>query len=177
MSTADARYEQLDRTLRGGEGDDIRSYDQDMQSRQPSSINLFLTSRSSRLPDIGPLITTTDREIRRAVTIFESDSYYLGEPGSRPRPISPNYGGLEVTDVATGSLHMLLSAYGKVQSLLISKPLQALTAAITIGQGFGSVRLWQHRKKDPLAGISARQALEVLKAFDGNANRLMERNA
>lgn len=174
MPTADSEYEELDRILHDHIGDNIRDYDQDMASRRPSDINLYLTSRGSRLADIGPLITRFDRGVRRSVTIFRDDSYYLGEPRDRPRPISSNAGGLELTEAAPGSFHMLLKAYGEVLSLLTSKPLQALTAVIALGQGVGSIRFWHHRKKDALAGISARQALDVLKEFGGNAPSLLQ---
>jgi hypothetical protein len=174
MSTSISPYEWLDRILRGGEGENIRSYDQDIRSREPSEISLILTSQSSHMAYVGPLITTTDREFRRAVSIFRSDSYYLGEPGRRPRPISQNYGGLEITDVAFGSVHMLLTAYGEVLSLLTSRPLQALTAVLTVGQSAGTIRLWRQRKRDSLAGMSARQALDVLKEFNGDPAGLMQ---
>jgi hypothetical protein len=134
MSTTASPYERLDKILGGGEGDDIRSYDQDIGSRRSSEINLILTSKSSRTANVGPLITTTDREFRRAVSIFRSDSYYLGEPGHRPRPISHNYGGLEITDAAFGSVHLLLTAYGEVLSLLTSKPLQHLLRSLPWGK-------------------------------------------
>ena len=71
MPTWDDRYERLHGILHGDEGDSIRGYDQDMASRQPSGIDVMLTSRSSRISSNGPLLTATDREIRRAVTIFD----------------------------------------------------------------------------------------------------------
>jgi hypothetical protein len=175
MSPTASSYERLDGILRGGEGDNIRSYDQDIASRQPSNIGLTLTSRSSRMTNVGPLIITTDREFRRAVTILRSDSYDLGtESWNRPRPISPNYGGLELTGATPGSFHMLLAAYGEVLSLLTSKPLQALITVFALGQGFGSIRFWRRRKKDVLAGMTARQALDVIKAYGGDSERLMQ---
>jgi hypothetical protein len=186
-------YERLATLLRGDEGEQIRSYDRDMRSRESSGIVITLTSRSSRLINVGPLVTTTDRELRRAVAIFASDSryryergstrreysfeegpYYLGRPRDRPRPISANDGGLEIADSTVGSLHLLIIAYGAVQSLLTSKPLQALITAIALGQGTGSIRLWLRRSSDPLEGISARHALDVIKAFEGDMARLMQ---
>src|SRR6202042_2655613 len=58
--------------------------------------------------------------------------------------------------------------------LLTPKPLQALVAVFALGQGFGSVRFWPHRKKDSLKGISARQALDVVTAFEGDTATLMQ---
>jgi hypothetical protein len=174
MPDTTSPYERLDSILRGSEGDSIRSHDQYISSRRPSEIGVILTSRSSRMASIGPLITTTDRELRRAVTIFRSGSYNLGMPGNRPRPISANYGGLEITNVAVGSFHMLLTAYGEVLSLLTSTPTQAFTAVLTMGQSFGSIRLWTRRKKDSLEGMSARQALDVVRQFGGDPTRLMQ---
>src|ERR1700757_2855139 len=103
-------WEQLNEILYGEDGRNIRLYDQEMASQTPMNFRIILSSRSSRMADIGSLITRTDRELRRAVTIFESEPYYLGEQGNRPRPISPNYGGLQVADAVLGSFHMLLEA-------------------------------------------------------------------
>jgi hypothetical protein len=166
-------WEQLNEILDGDDGRNIRQYDQEMASEPPVNFSLVLSSRSSRMADIGSLITQTDREVRRGVTIFMGERDYLGEEGNRPRPISPNYGGLRVADAAPGSLHMLLEAYGEAVTLLNSKPLQALIAALTLYQSGGSIRLWRRRKKDPLAGISARQLLEIIKEYGGDTQNLM----
>lgn len=166
-------WEQLNEILYGEDGRNIRLYDQEMASQPLANFSLILSSRSSRMADIGPLMTRTDREVRRAVTIFSSEPYYLGEEESRPRPISPNYGGLQVADAAHGSLHVLLEAYGEVVALLNSKPLQALIALLALGQSAGSIRLWRRRKKDPLAGMSARELLEIIKESGGDTRRLM----
>ena len=174
MPTIASRYEYLDTILRSGEGDNIRNYDQAIASREASDISVILTSSSSDMTQVGSLISTTDREFRRAVAIFDPDYYYLRESQAYPRPISPNYGGLEIVDAAPGSFYMLLKAWGAVESLLTSKPIQALTAAVTLSQGFGTIRFWQRRKKDPLEGISARQALDAIKAFGGDAVKIMQ---
>ena len=118
------------------------------------------------MANIGPLITTTDRELRRAVAIFRSGSYNPGSQWNRPRPIPTSYGGLGTAYVAVGSVHMLLTAYGEVLTLLTSAPVQALTSVLTMGQSFGSIRLWRHRKKGSLAGINARQDLMCLRNWE-----------
>jgi hypothetical protein len=184
-----SQYEMLAAILHSPEGERIRNYDREMKSREPADVFLVLTSRSSRMINVGPIITTTDRELRRAVAIFgyrssygfydyefgEENYYYLGSgSGDRPRPIPPDYGGLELADAVPGSFHMLATAYGQVLSLLTSKPLQALTSVVALGQGVGSIHFWRRRRKDPLAGISARQALDVIKSFGGNPAVLME---
>lgn len=167
-------WEQLNEILYGEDGRNIRLYDREMASQRPVNFSVILSSQSSRMADIGSLITRTDREVRRAVTIFGSEPYYLGEEGNRPRPISPNYGGLQVADAAIGSLHILLEAYGEVVSLLTSMPLQALIAALALNQSAGSIRLWLRRKKDPLVGMSARQLLEIIKEYNGDTARIMQ---
>lgn len=48
-------YERLESLLRGNEGDRIRSVDRFIRSHEDSNINIILTSRSSRLSDIGGL--------------------------------------------------------------------------------------------------------------------------
>jgi hypothetical protein len=178
------KYERLAILLRSKEGEQIRSEDLDITSHEPSRVTIILTSRSSRAVEAGPLITTTDRELRRGVTILEPQSrypdrfkegdYYFGTPEDRPRPVSPKYGGLELADAVPSSFHMLVTAYGAVLSLLTSKPLQALTTVFALGQGIGSIRFWRHRKRDPLEGISARQALDVIRSFGGDTARLMQ---
>jgi hypothetical protein len=173
MSPNSSSYEQLDRVLHSSEGREIRDYDREIALHRPSSVGVILTSRSSRMTDVGRIIARTDRELRRAATILRSNGYYLGTEWDRPKPISPDSGGLTLSDAIPGSFHVLLEAYGKIQSLLMSKPLQALTALLTLEQGFSNIRFWPRRTKDPLAGISARQALEVLKAYGGDTGRLM----
>jgi hypothetical protein len=173
MSPAASSYQRLYRILHDSEGGNIRGYDQDIASHKPSNVSVILTSRSSRMTDVGRIITRTDRELRRAATIFKSDSYDLGTESNRPIPIAPNLGGLTLVDATSGSFHMLLEAWGQIQSLLTSKPLQAITALISLEQGFGDIHFWPRRKKDPLEGMSARQALDVLKAYGGDTRRLM----
>jgi hypothetical protein len=177
MSPNSSSYEQLDRVLRGSEGEEIRDYDREIALRRPSSVAIVLTSRSSRMTDVGRIIARTDRELRRSATILRSNRYYVGTEWDRPTPISPNSGGLTLIDAVPGSIHVLLEAYGKIQSLLVSKPLQALTTLLALEQGFSNIRFWSPRKKDPLAGISARQALEVLKAYGGDTGRLMREDS
>lgn len=162
-------YDRLESLLRGPEGDTIRRFDREIRAEDQSEISTILTSRSSRLIDIGGLITRTDRELRRAVNILDrerndiDESYYFGTPSRRPRPIPASEGGLQVEDASTGSLHLLLRAYGLVLDLLTSRPLAALTSLITLGQGAGTIRLWPRRHRDPLDGMSARQLLNLMK--------------
>jgi hypothetical protein len=174
-----SRYDMLEGLLGGGERDRIHDSDEAMWSHEQFEMVTIVTINRSRLVDIGPLITRTDRELRRAVAILgtdpaaEASSYTFGRRGARPRPIPASAGGLLVTDASSGSLHLVVEAYGAVLDLLVSKPVSALVAVLTLAQGVGIIRSWFGRQKNELDGISAQQALAVLKNFGGDATRLM----
>lgn len=175
-------YERLTMLLAGDDGDRIRGFDQAMRSRGECEIGIVLTSKSSRLSEVGPLITRTDRELRRAAAILGSDSeggsghYPFGDDSwNRPRPISAKRGGLQIDDATVGSLHLLVRAYGEVLSILTSVPLQALTTLMALGQSVGAIRFWR-RDKDPLAGMSARQFLNTIKELGGDPATILKRD-
>jgi hypothetical protein len=173
------RYERLESILEGAEGERVRRFDQSMDTDEPVQISIILTSLGSHLGYVGGLLTRTDRELRRVVNILDPafshtyDTYYLGTPSNRPKPISPKDGGLRIEDATAGSLHLLVQAYGHVLSLLTSRPLAALTTLITLGQGAGSIHLWPRRRNDPLERMSARQLLNVIRELGGDPAQLM----
>jgi hypothetical protein len=179
MRSGASVYERLETLLLGPQGDRIRDFDRVMGTHGECIITVILTSKSSRLSDVGALIARTDRELRRAVNIIGQEyenvegSYYFGTVWNRPRPISVNEGGLQVADASTGSLHLLVKAYGDVLALLTSKPLAALTALVTLSQSVGNIRFWPRRHQDPLDDISARQLLNVIKELGGDPANLL----
>lgn len=146
-SAEDSAYVRLEGLLQSREGERIRELDRYLQRRQPTSTVTILTITSSRLIDIGPALTITDRELRRAVRILETEpysdenSYNFGiGPGSRPRPISTRRGGLRVYGATAGSIHLFVEAYGEVQNLLLSKPITAVVTICTLSQATASIR-------------------------------------
>lgn len=179
MPSRETKYERLESLLRGPEGERIRSLDREMRLTEPTQISIILATESSRLTRIGNLLTNTDRELRRVTKIvgvnqnLPDTAYSFGTVSRRPSPIGPWAGGLQVEDANIGSLYLLVKAYGYVLSLLTSKPVAALTALITLSQGAGSIHLWPRRRHDPLAGVSARQLLDIIKELGGNPAELL----
>jgi hypothetical protein len=174
-------YVRLEELWLGPEGQIARREDQAIRELEPSQTITIITLPDPRLSRIGALITSTDRELRRTVTIlgggasgFGVDAFTVGKgPGVRPRPISSLDGGLWISDAEAGSLHFIAVPFGMLMNLLLSRPVSAFVTAVTLWGSAGQIRTWRSRRKDPLEGITARQALEVLKAFNGDANLLM----
>jgi hypothetical protein len=174
-------YVRLEELWLGPEGQIARREDEVMRTPGPSQTITIITLPDPRLSRIGALITDTDRELRRAVTIlgggtsgFGVGAFTVGAgPGVRPRPISSLDGGLWISDAEAGSLHFIAAPFGMLMNLLLSRPVSAFVTTLALWGSAGQIRTWRSRRKDPLEGITARQALEVLKAFNGNANLLM----
>jgi hypothetical protein len=165
-------YERLEELLLGGEGERIRSLDDDMRRAEPVRTITVLTSDSSNVRRIGSFITNTDRELRRAVVIIgpQGRPYdFGGDTGVPPRPVHPVDGGLLVRDASPGSLELVVDAYGDVLALLISQPMSALVTVATLGQGFASLRAWLRRRRDDLG----EEQLPVLREARGGVGRVL----
>jgi hypothetical protein len=102
-----------------------------------------------------------DRECRRAVALLR----LRGRIVHLPRPIPLRDGHLTVVDAAAGSVDLVIEAVGVVALVLTSNPVQLLLTADAILGKVRSVRAWMRQRSDPLAGVSARNALAVLREF------------
>ncbi len=181
MPTRDeSPYGDLESLLLGREGSTIRLLDQYMRRREPVSTTTVLIVKSSRLISIGPVLTYTDRELRRAVSILgpepdeDEASYNFGSPGFRPRPIPASAGGLLVDDASAGSLNLIVEAYGAVLSLLQSQPVTALCTIFTLSQIPASIRTWiNHPRRDERGLFNSRQVLDLLRESHGNTMRVL----
>jgi hypothetical protein len=176
----ESSYDELENRLLGGEGSTIRLLDQYLRRREPVNTITVLIVNSSRLINIGPALTYTDRELRRAVSILGSEpdedeaSYNFGRPGFRPRPIRPSAGGLLVDDASAGSLNLIVEAYGAVLSLLQSQPVAALCTIFTLSQIPASIRTWIDRPRREDEGLfNSRQVLDLLRESRGNTARVL----
>jgi len=172
----DSPYERLGRLLLGKEGERIRSLDDYMQRETPTKIVTVLTIDSSNLLRIGSIITDTDREFRRAVVIIrpELGAKHIASGSDKvppPRPVHPVYGGLSVRDASSGSLHLLVEAYGDVLTLLLSRPMTALVAVATLGSAAASVRAWFNRRSNAHLG---EQPLDTLTGAGGDVGRVLQ---
>jgi hypothetical protein len=172
MLRVDSRYDRLAQILHSNEGDIFRDYDEDIAYRGSSEFALIVSSRTSQMSAVGSMMEKTDREFRRAATILRGGRRYLGGPGYRPRPISAAVGGLELLDAAPGSFHLLVTAYGDVLSLLLSQPITALTTVLTLGQGFGDIRVWRRKRTGMLGEANHRRVLEAIGRAGGDVSAL-----
>jgi hypothetical protein len=57
---------------------------------------------------------------------------------------------------------------------LASQPVTAFTAALTLLDSYGRVRVWFNQQKDSLAQLNSRNALRTLRPFRGNAARIVQ---
>lgn len=107
---------------------------------------------------IGRRIAELDREVRRAAT----DTQHADSPTRVPRPQD---GGLAFVDAAPGSADILFDVFGFVRDVLASDALKVLLTAIGLTGAIGKVWGYLFRDRDPLAGVSGREVLEILRAY------------
>jgi hypothetical protein len=177
LHMAASPYDRLEDLLYGNLSNLIKSQDEMIKSHPAVATTTVLTIRSSRLGRIGSIVTTVDRELRRTAVILGYDDVRrtpsLGAPGARPRPLPANRGGLRVTGAGSGSLHLIVEAYGALVSMLTSQPVTAFVALLTLTQGTGSIRTWLGRKPRELERVTAQEEASLIRDLDGDTSRLM----
>jgi hypothetical protein len=153
-------------------------------------IGLAVDMRGHTLFDMAPGLAQFERDVRRAagqviprnwVTVRRPDNtWYKGPPpGKLPTPISPSQGGLRPAEAAVGSLDLWLELFGDVYRAFSSQPATTLVNAIQIMGLLAHIRVFKRRRRpsqvaDPLEGVSARQALSVLKEFGYEPRDLLQ---
>jgi hypothetical protein len=174
---ATSPYDRLEDLLYGDLGNRIKTQDEAIEAHPAVATTTVLTIRSSRLSRIGSTATTIDRELRRAAVILGYDGMRhapaLGAPGARPRPLPANRGGLRVIGADSGSLHLIVEAYGALVSMLTSQPVSAFVTLLTLAQGTGSIRTWLGRKPRELERAAAQEEVALIRDLDGDTYRLM----
>ena len=110
---------------------------------------------------IGRRIAELDREVRRAATdARQTDPNALVAKVPRPQD-----GGLAFVDAAPGSADILFDVFGFVRDLLASDAVRVLLGAIGLTGAIGKVWGYLFKDRDPLAGVSGRQVLEILREY------------
>jgi hypothetical protein len=79
--------------------------------------------------------------------------------------VSLRDGRFEIVAASAGSLEVVFDAVGLLAMVLLSNPVQLLLTADALLGHLRSARVWMRRRSDPLTGISARDAVTVLRAF------------
>jgi hypothetical protein len=90
-----------------------------------------------------------------------------------PMPIPVENGGLRVVNAGVGSTDFVVEAYGYLVNVLLSQPVTAFTAALTLLDAYGRVRVWFRQRNDSLSRISSQNALRILRTFRGDAERVI----
>jgi hypothetical protein len=148
---------------RGGRLAPARRIDEELRASSARQAFILISTDSRMLSYVGRTLVDIDRELRRAAVLVR----HRGSIDSLPRPITRREGGLEVLDAAPGSFEVVVTGFGVLSYVLLSSPVQTfLTLSALLGK-FRTIELWLHQRHDPLARISARDALTVLKAFEG----------
>jgi hypothetical protein len=171
--------ERIDVALGGAEGERLRGLDEFIRSREIAQMVTVLTSDSPQLTDVGSILIRTDRELRRVAailrpTLFDEAAVSMDDApsASLPRPIPTSRGGLLVAEAYTGSLHLIVEAYGQVESLFTSRPVSALVALEALSQGAGVIFGWFRRRKPEFSAGLQEQAQLIIHA-NGNTRVLM----
>lgn len=133
-------------------------------------------------------------DLRRAVTTwarsgaldrgrpFESDTHWgqeavAAEPGDSELtrkskmgvyPDPPSSSGLRLVGAEPGSALLLLEPLGHLYNLLNADPVSVLLNAASLSGYVRTLSVYIRRQSDPLRGVTARQALTVLKEFQGD---------
>jgi hypothetical protein len=102
-----------------------------------------------------------DRELRRAAAIVKTK----GRLREFPRPLNLRHNTSRILEADSGSLDLIVEPLGAVAAILLSNPVQLLLTVDALISGGRRLHVWLHPNEDPLRGITAREALEVLKAF------------
>ncbi len=180
-----------------GEGRDIRGLDDAIRSRELVRQVMVIILEYVNLSRMARQLLQLDRELRRTLRILDpvrasgvtgifiagmtrDDIETMYRQKSRrgssqlPSPAPLTYGGLRVTDASIGSAHFVVEAYSFLEELLTSRPLIAFTTLLTIMQSYGSIRVWMNLRSDPLAKISSRNALRILREFGNRPERAAE---
>jgi len=118
-------------------------------------------SPGSAAYSIGADLADYDREARRAAALIRQPAHEF------PRPIALRDGRFNIVDAAPGSLSLAIDAVGILGMVLLSHPVQLLLTTDAILGKLRTVRAWVGRRSDPLSGISARDALQLLREHGG----------
>jgi hypothetical protein len=136
--------------------------DDELRATEANESFALVSVDSGRAYSVGQVLVELDRELRRAAALVQQS----GKVESLPRPIPQREGGLEIIDAAPGSFDAIVQGVGVISVVLLSQPVQTLlTLSALIGK-IRSIQVWLKQRNDPLARISARDALHVLKEFD-----------
>jgi hypothetical protein len=138
-----------------------RRLDMQLGRRDPVRTLTLWQSSSGSMYALGADLVAYDREARRAVALLRQ----RGRLTSWPRPIPERDGHFRVLDAGFGSLDLVIDGVGLLALALQSQPVQLLLTIDAIVGRARSLRAWVSRRSDPLAGISAGDALTVLRAY------------
>jgi len=180
---------------RRSEGSLIRDLDEVLGTREVERTTTILVFGETQVGPLGASLTELDRELRRTVATLDPvhaagvDSIFIAGMSSeeienfyreklrrgrgRPRPVGTDRAGLKITGAEAGSTQFVVEALGLLVTVLISQPVNAFATALTFLDSWGHIRVWLGQRRDPLAKISARNALQVLREFQVDPGRTL----
>src|SRR6266536_3120120 len=180
-----------------GEGRDVRGLDDALRARTLVREVMVITLEEDNLSRMARQLLRLDRDFRRTLSVLDPirvsgvDGIFIAGMtredieamfrqklqrgrSQLPSPAPLKYGGLRVVDTSIGSAHFVVEAYRLLEEMLTSRPLLAFTTLLTITQSYGSIRVWINLHRDPLAKISSRNALRILREFGSHPERAAE---
>jgi hypothetical protein len=161
LAVSGSELERVTELRRGGSLAPARRLDRLLSEREPAHTITIWQSPSTTAYEVGTELANYDRECRRAVALLRK----RGRIEELPRPVAIRDGHFVIVDASASSLDLVIDAVGILGLVLLSDPVQLLLTADAILGRARSVRAWLHRRSDPLDGISARQAIQLLHEF------------
>lgn len=161
----------------------LRDLDASTREQPPESVRLYVKAESDTLGQASQALAQLDTSLRRVAalayprdTVLErlpDGGYYSGPPrGKVPAPLPQDRASLRIQAAAAGSLELILLPVGALITLLASDPATALANAFAILDKVTRLRVFKGRPAGPLDGVSAEQALAVLREFNRQPENL-----
>jgi hypothetical protein len=155
--SVEERYRRL---RRSGRLAPARRLDEEIRGNKASGAYMLISVNSPAIYSAGIALADIDRELRRTAALISRRSV-----DQLPRPVPLREGRLELVDAGPGSFEVVTTGVGVLSFILLSHPVQTfMTLGTLIGQ-VRSIQVWLRVRRDPLAKISAKDALAVLKAY------------
>lgn len=127
---------------------------------EPTKTYTVFETDTSQVTRLGLDLVQFDRELRRAAQLLGGSQRGLR---SLPPPLPVRQGGMRVREVDVKSTETLVQAYGLVQDVLLSNPLQLFLAAQALRQNAARVRVWFRRQAPGVSLDGLREIAHILR--------------
>lgn len=186
----------IDSLLQGEEASLAGHLDRALGEKDCESSFTLLALAQIEAGRVAARLSELDRELRRCVALLapitaaDIDSIWVRRRSEEevdtaiarrlrrqdrlPLPVAIERGGLYIRGASSGSLNFLIEGASAVAALLASQPVTTFLALLGLFDKWGRIRVWLSKRSDPLAKMSAKDALAVLKAFERGSAQIID---